>query len=308
MWRVAFAAMAGLLWGLFVTPLTMRLALRYRVVDHPGGRKRHQETMPRGGGLALWSGCVLWALFAQVGDRSVPFLLTAATLIFFAGYVDDMKPLSPLFRLGIQLLAAGIAVAPLTLPWEVRFLFILWIAGCTSSFNNIDGLNGLCLSLAGCCFAVPLALGGRGMWAALCGLCAGVLTWNFPRARTFLGDGGSNLLGFLWGALWVQYRGELMAQQSLISLMVYLFLLGGVPILDTAYAIIRRLLAGRSPFAPDRGHLHYRLLDGGMPLVGVVVVLCLLHVGLLAGGIYGLMGSLRLGLFFAPGGGSFWGL
>ena len=71
MWRVVFAALSGLLWGLFVTPLTMRLAARYRVVDHPGGRKRHQDVMPRGGGLALWSGCVLWSLFAQTGDISV---------------------------------------------------------------------------------------------------------------------------------------------------------------------------------------------------------------------------------------------
>ncbi len=297
MWRVVFAALSGLLWGLFVTPLTMRLAARYRVVDHPGGRKRHQDVMPRGGGLALWSGCVLWSLFAQTGDGSLPFLLTGATVVFLVGYVDDMRPLSATLRLFFHLVAAGLAVLPLGMPLETRILFLLWIAGCTSAFNNIDGLNGLCISLAGCCFAVPLVLGGRGMWAALCGLCAGVLAWNFPRARTFLGDGGSNLLGFLWGALWVQFRGHTMALQPLFPLMAILFLLGGVPILDTTYAILRRSLTGKSPFAPDRGHLHYRLIDGGVPLVGVVLLLCALHVFLLACGIYLLTGTLHLGLF-----------
>ena len=303
MWRVIFAALSGLLWGLCVTPLTMRLAVHYRVVDHPGGRKRHSQVMPRGGGLALWSGCVLWSLFAQTGDRDLPLLLTGATIVFLVGYVDDMRPLSPALRLAFHLIAAGLAVLSLDGSWELRALFLFWIAGCTSAFNNIDGLNGLCLSLAGCCFAVPLILGGRGMWAALWGLCAGVLWWNFPRARTFLGDGGSNLLGFLWGALWVQFRGDFMAQRPLLSLMAVLFLLGGVPILDTAYAILRRSLKGKSPFAPDRGHLHYRLLDGGVPMGGVVLLLCALHVALLGGGIYLLYGTLRLSMLAPfPGG------
>lgn len=283
----------GLCWGIAFTPMTIRLAMRYRIIDRPGERKVHSENVPRGGGLALWSGLMLWNLLAWgSGAMSVP-LVTGASLVFFVGYIDDMRPLAPLFRLSLHLVAAALALFSLPLSYPMYALFLFWIAGCTSAFNLIDGMDGLCLTLSMSSFAIGAATGLGSSWGLLLGIAAGILFWNFPKAKTFLGDGGSTLLGFLWSALLVREAGTLLGGKPLPMVVLLLLLLGGVPILDTSYSIARRVLHGRSPFSPDRGHLHHRLLGAGLHGWGVLAILNLLHIALVAAGIY-LLGGLVL--------------
>lgn len=291
--RTLFAGtiLFGLFWGIAFTPMTIRLAARYRIIDRPGERKTHPEDIPRGGGLALWSGLMLWNLVAWGnGAMSVP-LATGASLVFFVGYIDDMRPLPPLFRLTLHLMAAFLVLLPLPLPYGIRLLLLFWIAGCTSAFNLIDGMNGLCLTLSMSSFAIGAATGFGSFWGLLLGISAGILFWNFPKAKTFLGDGGSTLLGFLWSTLLVEETGVILQGIPFHMVALLLLLLGGVPILDTSYSIVRRILHGRSPFSPDRGHLHHRLLDAGLHGWGVLAVLNLLHIALVASGIYLLGGG-----------------
>ncbi|MCL2767172.1 MAG: undecaprenyl/decaprenyl-phosphate alpha-N-acetylglucosaminyl 1-phosphate transferase, partial [Synergistaceae bacterium] len=147
--------LASFFWGGFVTPVAIGLANRFHILDAPGGRKIHSKITPRGAGLGLWLGYLVLCLYfvtpasaaKEVSGAFVPYTATGATLVFFSGYMDDMKSLPALFRLLIHLLAAALAVYTLELPPALYFIAIIWIAGVTSAYNLIDGINGLCLSI-----------------------------------------------------------------------------------------------------------------------------------------------------------------
>jgi UDP-GlcNAc:undecaprenyl-phosphate GlcNAc-1-phosphate transferase len=277
--------LASLTWGVLVTPVSIFLARRFRVLDEPGGRKIHSGTVPRGAGIVLWLGHLLWVLLAGGPVPTSKMIAVGATLVFLVGYVDDMKQTSPYLRLGIHLLAAFIVVSSLSSAALTRALLILWIAGCTSAYNLIDGMDGLCLSLT-IATAFLFCVSGQVLpWFPFAGLCLGVLFWNFPfpRARTFLGDGGSTLLGFLCAS---QMAGSI-AKEGVdpFALMFVLALMGGIPVLDTLLAVSRRILRGRSPFLPDRGHLHHRLLDRSFPVPAIIVMMGTMHLALLVSGM-----------------------
>lgn len=180
-------------------------------------------------------------------------------------------------------LCSAVVVAFLPVTPVFKLILFLWITGSTSAYNLIDGINGLSLILFALTVILGLFLFGQYWWAALLGLAAGVLPWNYPVARTFLGDGGSTLIGFICMS---QFSSELASYSTEMSVAGFLFLLlliGGVPVIDTLYSIFRRLLAGVSPFLPDRGHFHHILCDRGFPVVVVLLVLGILHSFLLLG-------------------------
>jgi UDP-GlcNAc:undecaprenyl-phosphate GlcNAc-1-phosphate transferase len=211
-------------------------------------------------------------MFAPAGWY-FPALATGGSMVFLVGYMDDMSSLNPMIRLSVHLLAAGLMVLPFQQGSPFFILIsVLWIAGCTNAYNLIDGMNGLSLSMA-IVAMVSLAWDGAATFALpVVGLSSGVLFWNFPRARTFLGDGGVYLLGFVVANLILRWGAKMLSEAgpSLIPVMV---LLGGVPVLDTLVTILRRLISRRSPFSPDRGHIHHRLLDMGLPVPVILVIL-----------------------------------
>ncbi|MDR1377194.1 MAG: undecaprenyl/decaprenyl-phosphate alpha-N-acetylglucosaminyl 1-phosphate transferase [Synergistaceae bacterium] len=283
--RLMLTGLVSFFWGGFVTPLSIRLAYNYQIMDLPDHRKIHKERTPRGAGLGLWAGYLLWALCSVSGDPLIRYSATAATLVFFCGYMDDMKSLSPFIRLAVHLFAAALIVFPLPLPFPSRILCLVWIAGTTSAYNLIDGVNGLCISVfisstATLCVVGDASFGVMGAATAL-----GVLCWNFPLAQTFLGDGGSTLLGFLFASHFVTAASTVLATRRLHELILVFLLVGGVPVLDTLVAFSRRILGGRSPFYPDRGHLHHHFMEWTRSPFWAVTCLLLLHAFFLAGGV-----------------------
>ncbi|MDR2522573.1 MAG: undecaprenyl/decaprenyl-phosphate alpha-N-acetylglucosaminyl 1-phosphate transferase [Synergistaceae bacterium] len=282
--QLTLTGLIGFFWGGFMTPIAIRLARDYQIMDHPDPRKIHKDLTPRGAGLALWGGYLLWALYAVPDFDGLRYSATAATLVFFCGYMDDMKSLSPFLRLAVHLYAAYLVVSPLPLPFFSRVLCFLWIAGTTSAYNLIDGVNGLCISIfiasaLALCFVGNVSFGAAGASMAL-----GVLCWNFPMAQTFLGDGGSTLLGFLFAAHFISAAAPVLAKVGPHELILLLLAFGGVPVLDTLAAFSRRIINGKSPFYPDRGHLHHKLMELTRSPFWAVTCLFLLHVLFLAGG------------------------
>ena len=277
--------LGGFFWGGLATPLSIRLARSYRILDLPDARKIHTGQMPRGAGLVLWTGYLLWALYAVAEAPSVRFTALGATIVFLIGYIDDMRSLSPFLRLGLHLLSSALAVLPLGLPPLTSFACAVWIAGVTSAYNLIDGVNGLCISLFIASSAGLAFLGAAPVWVVMAAAALGVLCWNFPCARTFLGDGGSTLLGYLFSAHFLTAAAPTLRGIGLNELVLLLLLFGGMPVLDTMIAFSRRILMGRSPFYPDKGHLHHRLMGlTGSPL-WAVVCLVLMQSASLAGGL-----------------------
>ena len=256
---------------------------QFGIIDEPGGRKTHKRPTPRGAGVVLWLGYMVFALLFPDSGNGLRVISTAATVIFIFGYMDDMRPLPAIWRLAVHSVCAGFVVAILPVPTALKLIFFLWITGATSAYNLIDGINGLSLTIFALTATFGLFLSGQYWWAAMLGLAVGVLPWNYPFARTFLGDGGSTLIGFICMS---QFSFELAApamEMPFPRLLFVLLLIGGMPVIDTLYSLLRRLLAGVSPFLPDRGHFHHILCDRGVPVAVVLVVLALLHSFLLLG-------------------------
>lgn len=281
-----FSALLNFLWGLIATPVSMKLSRTFRLLDVPGGRKHHRVTTPRGAGIVLWTGYLLWALINPNPGVEVPYVASGATLVFLVGYLDDMHPLPPLRRLVVHLFAAAGAVYALPVPAAQRALLLLWIAGTTNAYNFVDGMDGLALSLAFVSSFLAFMNGNPYTWAQFCGLVAGVLVWNFPLARTFLGDGGATLLGFICSSHLAWDLFPMFFGMKLPYLTVILLFLGGEPVADTLTAMARRLLRRRSPFLPDRGHAHHIMLDRKMRTWQVLTILVFFHAFLVSVGFY----------------------
>ena len=280
MYPIAFGV--ALLGALTLTPVVRRLALRSGLVDMPGERRIHTAPLPLGGGVAMYAAFWL-ALFAAYPDRSrLAGLFLATTVLVVVGLADDYRELRWHTKLLGQLAAAGLFVAlgdriefvthpvtgnPVYIGWWGVPLTIFWLIALTNVVNLIDGLDGLA---AGVCaiaaiplFAVAHDLGRHEaalMTIALGAAALGFLRHNFHPAKIIMGDTGAMFLGFTLAAISV--GGALKGPATLAFVVPVLAL--GLPILDTALAIVRRVAAGRPFYARDTGHLHHRLLAVGL--------------------------------------------
>ncbi len=278
-----------------MTPLVRSFAVRVGAVDVPkDGRRMHDHPIPRQGGLAIFLGfLVAVVLFADL-DRQVQGILLGSVIIVTVGAIDDIVPLPALLKFFIQILAAVVAVA-----FGVRFEFIVnpffwsdaayinfgawsipitifWIVGITNSINLIDGLDGLACGVSAISSLTFLVItivleqvNVAVLLAALLGACLGFIPYNFNPAKIFMGDTGALLLGYVLSTISVIGFFKFYA---IISFTVPVLALA-LPIFDTCFAIIRRLLKGQNPMSPDRGHFHHRLIDMGLSQKQSVAVL-----------------------------------
>jgi UDP-GlcNAc:undecaprenyl-phosphate/decaprenyl-phosphate GlcNAc-1-phosphate transferase len=266
--------------SIVITPLVRKLAFKIGATDKPNQRKVHQKIMPRLGGLAIYISFMIGSLIYAPDSKYFIPILVGSTIIVITGIIDDMREISPKVKLVGQLLAAfivvffgGISVETINLPFggvlEFGYLSIplavLWIIGITNAINFIDGLDGLA---AGVSSIVVLSISGVawmmgdmvvfGICLVLLGSILGFLPYNFNPAKIFMGDTGSLFLGFMIAVL------SLLGfkNMTVISLIVPVIILG-VPISDTLFAIIRRLVNKQPVFSPDKSHLHHCLLNLG---------------------------------------------
>ncbi len=292
-----------------LTPAARHLACRWGLVDHPDAdRKLHRSPIPVAGGLAVVTSCCIVLGAAFVIPQSLePFLvadsyyllglLLATVFLCAVGVVDDFRCLRGRYKLMGQVAAVGIVLAfgvrvrhieafgyAFDLGvWGLPFT-VLWLLGAINSLNLIDGIDGMlgCVGLIIClAMAGMAALGGQ--WAAACvaaalaGALLGFLCYNLPPAKIFMGDAGSMTVGLVIGVLGIQSSLKSPATAALIAPLAALT----IPILDTAAAIVRRKLTGRSIYATDRGHLHHCLLQRGFSprmVLALVSLFCLLAV------------------------------
>ena len=286
---------AGVL-SFLLTPPVKRLAHRIGAIDVPkDARRMHKKPIPRLGGLAIYLAFIVVCLFLhKLTAQSVSILIGSAVIVVL-GIFDDRNALSAKFKFGIQLIAAAIPVAfgnlrielitnPNLLSDHLYLEFgvlsipitIIWIVAITNAVNLIDGLDGLAVGVSAIAcmtmLAVSLLIGEVEIaiiLAALAGACVGFMPFNLNPASIFMGDTGSTFLGYMLATLSIQ---GMFKMYAVISFAVP-FLILGLPIFDTAFAFLRRILSGRSPFEPDRGHVHHRLIDMGFNQKQTVAIL-----------------------------------
>lgn len=316
--EIIIAFLIPVLCALAITPWVITLAKRIGAVDDPGGRKIHKKVTPRLGGLVVFcsvfiSVVTIYLLFPTLLDgvlnnyQSTYLTVGGIAIIFFLGFWDDLKSLSPGVKFGIQFIAAaliyfaGFKISNVTNPVGDGMLNVemidfpltmLWIVGITNAFNLIDGLDGLASGVAtiACVSIFTISAIEGEIWTAvltlvLAGALVGFLRYNFSPAKIFLGDSGSLFIGFSLALLSIHSTTKITTGFALFFPMLVL----GLPITDTIVSMIRRFLShylpGRSEknstiarklsdmFRPDKSHIHHQLLSLGLTHRNTVLVL-----------------------------------
>lgn len=280
-----------------MTPVAKKIAFKVGAIANPRKRDMHSKPIPRMGGIAIVAGFMITFFisiqFITVLDwKQVIGVTLGALIIFLLGFFDDIYELSAKLKFLIQILAAtlvalsGISIPSISIPFigdTPMFLDMLsipitvvWIVGITNAVNFIDGLDGLAAgvsSIASICLMVLSIYSGYPiailLTTILAGSCLGFLPYNFNPASIFMGDTGSTFLGFILAVTSIL---GLLKSYTIVTIIVAVLVLG-LPVFDTAFAIIRRLLAGKPITAPDRGHLHHRLVDRGYSQKQAVITL-----------------------------------
>ena len=286
--------------SLFITilllPTLIRFAAPLGLLDHPNNRKVHEDPIPRCGGIAIAVALLLATLIWVDWSAQWIAILGGCAVVSAIGFLDDRRPLSSMTKLAAQFLAASIlvwgGVTCETLPFlgldpvhpALSTLFtIVFVVAITNAVNLSDGLDGLAAgsTLVSLAAITALSFGAETtthliVIAALTGGILGFLRFNTHPAIVFLGDGGSYLLGFSVAALTVLLLSDLNTAAS----PALLFLIPGVPLIDMLWVATDRIIRGRSPFAPDRSHLHHKLLEFGLNHHDAVGIYYLIHIGL----------------------------
>ncbi|MCI9064111.1 MAG: undecaprenyl/decaprenyl-phosphate alpha-N-acetylglucosaminyl 1-phosphate transferase [Clostridia bacterium] len=312
MWgNIAIAFLLAFIVSFVTTPYSIKLAKKVGAVDIPKDERRmHGKTMPKLGGIAVIAGFLISSIYLiciMTIENSLELfgpeqyfkkllgLFLGIIIITIVGIVDDIKILKPYQKLLGQLLAAcvvvgfGIQIEHVNIPMFAKIgltkevsaiLTVIWIVGITNAINLMDGLDGLSsgITLISCIsLLIIFALNYSPIIAilivtSLIGALVGFLPFNFAPAKTFIGDTGSNFLGFILSV--VSIMGVAKTYTAMVIVLPMLVL--GLPILDVLWAIARRIIKGKSIkaiFKADNGHVHHKLVQKGFTQKQAVLIL-----------------------------------
>lgn len=306
----------SVLWSFLITvfaiPSIINVAHSKKLLDEPNQRTMHQSLTPRLGGLAIFAGFMsALTIFGEL-SYSIQHLLAGCIIIYFIGLKDDIVSVSAFKKFFVQVLATGIimfmgdiritsfqgllGIFELEQGFSYAFTFIL-VIGITNAINLIDGLDGLAGSII---FIISITFGvyfylenSPYSIVAFClgGSILGFLRYNFTKAIIFMGDTGSLVSGFIISVLAIQFI-EMNRIDSAPAISIGILI---IPIVDTLRVSIIRILKGKSPFTPDKNHLHHRLISLGFSQIMSVSLLALINLGVIIGVVYfSFVGNLNL--------------
>lgn len=297
--------------AIITMPFLIKLIMRYKLFDVPDQRKEHKRPIPTMGGIASTLGMVVaafcWGRFQFSSFEWLFFL--SVIILFTVGIFDDLKNLNARYKLVVQLIVAGIISAvgvriddfyglfgihalPVGLQY---FVTILAITGITNAFNLIDGIDGLAGGLGFMSLVILgifLSFSGDGLGAllafCLAGGLLGFLYYNFNPARIFMGDTGSLVLGFTVSVLVVRLLqlNAHMSEPVLPHAPVFALSVVGIPVFDTLRVFSIRIWQGKSPFSPDKNHVHHLLTNNGWNHAVTSKAICGVHAVILLLGYF----------------------
>lgn len=275
----------------FSIPVIIQVAKDKRLFDEPDERKLHKTVIPTLGGLGIFAGFIMATLMGVPLDvnSNLQYFMAAIIVVFFLGLKDDILILSATKKFAGQIIAAGILIKfgdirihdlhglygihhlPNIASWVITLLTIILI---TNSFNLIDGVDGLAGSLgviSSLCFGFYFYIADEFTYAimafSLCGGLIGFLIYNFSPAKIFMGDTGSLLVGLVNSILLVKFiniASVPTAAYHLPGAPAVAFAVLMIPLFDTIRVFSMRILHRRSPFSPDKNHIHHFILDTGL--------------------------------------------
>lgn len=287
-------------------PEIIKIAYARKIVDKPGERKLHVKNVPTFGGIGIFFGFLISLLvwsFTNMGE-TVPYFLGGILVIVVVGMRDDFLPLSAAWKLVGQICAASVIIFFADIHFDSLygflgfneinpiigyFITLFTIIVITNSFNLIDGIDGLAGTVGIIVFSffgVWFALEGNRIVMIMCfsmiGALIGFLGYNFSPAKIFMGDTGSLLLGFAASGLTLLFLRDNahLPDTSPVKVGNPVALISAVlvyPLFDTIRVFVLRIRRGRSPFSPDKMHIHHMLLDLGMPHLQATLIIASLN-------------------------------
>lgn len=280
---------------LVLTPVSILIAQKTGALDIPKDERRvHKKPIPRIGGIGIYAGISIAYILAinlglcdykDVDNPELYSVFVGGTIMFLVGLIDDIKGMKPMVKLGGQILAAVVVFAAgvriinfggflgdnvVTVGgFFSLILTVLWIVAIANTINLIDGLDGLAagvVAISTCCIAYVAYIHGNYHIAcftmlAMAGSCLGFLPFNFYPAKTFMGDCGSQFLGYMLATFSI--LGPPVKGATMVALIIPALTLS-LPIFDTLFAILRRLVNHKPVMEADKEHMHHRLLKAGM--------------------------------------------
>ena len=273
-----------------ITPFIARLAVKLNYLDNPKSNKVHAHPTPLLGGAAIFIAFMVTMIIKcdAIGTPQIKALLLGTSLLFIIGLIDDKMGIMPGLKLLGQFLAAMIVIkAGLRIGFIKNYylstiITYIWVIGVTNAFNLLDNMNGLSAGLAGIAslfFGIIAYLNGQYLICvislALAGSTLGFLKHNFPKAKIFMGDSGSFILGYVLSA--VAVMGSWRNDAITPSLLIPIFVLG-YPIFDTTLVSVMRTLQGRSIFQGGKDHSSHMLSLIGFKRYRAVLMVYLISI------------------------------
>ncbi len=303
--------------SLLLVPIAKVVSVHVNAMDYPDfKRKIHKVPMPRLGGLAVFLSFLLgYILFAKQNTVMLSVLIGSFLLILM-GMVDSINPIKARYQLIVHIIASAIVCIygnlvlnevtflglHLVFPYPLNYIItIFFIVAFINVLNLIDGLDGLASGIAVIYFAtiaiiaiILNQLGGLDVMLSviMLGAVLGFLVYNFPPASIFLGNDGSDFIGFIIGVTaLLGFKGT-----TLTSLVIPICIMA-IPIFDTAFAIIRRLIKGKAPFTPDKEHFHHQFLKLKFSPRTSVLIIYLIDIAFASVSIFYVLGDSKIAMF-----------